>query len=185
MRALFARGAFGVQAADTAAMALFAYALGLPAFVLLRCIVMSFYARGDTATPVRATILGVIANIAVKLILVWGFSFGVMGIALGTSFGAWVNLVILVVLARRRGVLVGTAELKRAAAPVAIIVGGVAAAIFAGVEIGAVILDNGAILADEGIFLFAFFAAILVFTAGVYTFRNQLPLREAIRTRNA
>jgi putative peptidoglycan lipid II flippase len=71
MRALFARGAFNLNAADTSAAALVAYGLGLPAFVLVRCVVPSFYARGDTATPVRATIVSVIANIALKFALVW------------------------------------------------------------------------------------------------------------------
>ena len=118
MRALFARGAFHLEAADTSAAALVAYGLGLPAFVLVRCVVPSFYARKDTVTPVRATILSVIANIAIKFVLVWGAGLGVVGLALGTSFGAWVNFAVLAFLARRRAVLVATPELKRAIFPV-------------------------------------------------------------------
>jgi putative peptidoglycan lipid II flippase len=89
MRALFARGNFRVEAADLSAMVLAAYGTGLPAFVLLRCLTPSFYARKDTATPVRATLISVGANVGLKLVLVWGFSFGVVGLALGTSLGAW------------------------------------------------------------------------------------------------
>ncbi len=181
MRALFARGAFGDQAADISAMALFAYGLGLPAFILLRCVVPSFYARRDTATPVRATILGVVCNIAMKFVLVWGLSFGVMGLALGTSFGAWVNLIVLVWLARKRGVLVATPELTRAITPVAIIVVLVVAGIIAGLEIGTILLEGGAYLVEEGIFLFAFAGAAIAFGGGVYTFSGRLPLKDALR----
>jgi putative peptidoglycan lipid II flippase len=181
MRALFARGAFGEQAADTSAMALFAYGLGLPAFILLRCIVPSFYARGDTATPVRATVLSVIANIAMKIVLVWVFSFGAAGLALGTSFGAWVSFFVLVWLARRRGVLVLTPELKRAALPVAIVVGGVVAGMTGGLALGGVVLSQGGPLADEARFLFALSGAAAAFFIGTYAFRNRLPLRDALR----
>ena len=99
-----------VAAADTSAVALVAYGIGLPGFVLVRCVIGSFYARQDTATPVRATVLSVIANILFKVVAVWGLHAGVVGIALGTSFGAWVNLLVLTFLARRRGVLVATTE---------------------------------------------------------------------------
>lgn len=181
MRALFARGAFGDQAADISANALLAYGLGLPAFILLRCIVPSFYAREDTITPVRATILGVVSNIIMKLLLVWGLSFGVMGIALGTSFGAWVNLLLLVYLARSRGLLVATPELTRAIQPVAIIVVLVIAGILGGLELGSAMLESQAFLEVEGTFLMAFFGAMLAFGAGVYVYRERLPLRDALR----
>ncbi len=183
MRALFARGAFGVQAADVSALALFSYGLGLPAFILLRCVVPSFYARGDTATPVRATVFGVVSNIAMKLLLLWGLSFGVMGLALGTSFGAWMNLLVLVYLARTRGVLVATPELTRAILPVAIIVAFVVAGILIGRELGTIVLESGAFLADEGAFLFAFCGAGLAFSIGVYAFRERLPLKDALRAK--
>ena len=182
MRALFARGAFGVQAADSSAMALFAYGLGLPAFILLRCVVPSFYARGDTLTPVRATILGVVSNIAMKLLLVWALSFGVMGIALGTSFGAWINLLLLVYLARTRGVLVVTPELTRAILPVAIIVALVIAGILGGLELAAIVLKGGAFLAEEGAFLLALCGAAIAFGASVYVFRGRLPLKDTLRS---
>jgi putative peptidoglycan lipid II flippase len=182
MRALFARGAFGDQAADSSALALFAYGLGLPAFILLRCVVPSFYARGDTATPVRATILGVISNIAMKLVLVWGMAFGIMGLALGTTFGAWINLLILVWLARKRGVLVVTPELTRAIVPILIIVALVTAGILAGLELGTLFIEDGAFLADEGMFLFAFIAAGAAFAVGVYAFSRRLPLKGTLRS---
>jgi putative peptidoglycan lipid II flippase len=113
MRGLFAHGAFHLQAADISAAALMAYGVGLPAFVLVRCVSPVFYARGDTATPVRATIASVAVNVALKFALVWGLHFGAVGIALGTSLAAWVNVGVLVYMAERRELLTINAAFLR------------------------------------------------------------------------
>ena len=105
MHGLFARGAFNIAAADAAAAVLAAYALGLPAFILVRTFTPLFYARGDTATPVRATMISVVVNVAVKVTLVLGFGFGAVGLALGTVTAAWVNLACLALCARRQDIL--------------------------------------------------------------------------------
>ena len=43
------------------AMALAAYGVGLPAMALVRIVASTFYARHDTATPVRATVIAMAA----------------------------------------------------------------------------------------------------------------------------
>jgi len=101
MSALFQRGAFDAQAAQRSGAVLAAYGLGLPAAVLIRSAVASFYARSDTATPLIASLTAVGVNILVKILLMG--SYGVVGLALGTAIGVWVNLVLLFVLAHRRG----------------------------------------------------------------------------------
>src|SRR5476651_299075 len=106
MRAVFAHGAFDHEAAALSGVALAAYGLGLPAFALVRIIASTFYARHDTATPARVTLVAFAANIAMKLVLVWGFHLGIAGIALGTAFGAWLNVAQLVWFGRRRSLLV-------------------------------------------------------------------------------
>ncbi len=53
MTVLFERGAFGPAAAPATAAALAAYAAGLPAFVLIKVMAPGFFARHDTATPVK------------------------------------------------------------------------------------------------------------------------------------
>lgn len=103
MRGLFARGAFDAQAAAASADVLQAYALGLPAFVLLRSATPIFHARGDTVTPVVATAIAIAANLALKLWLVLGLSMGATGLALGTAAGAWINLIVLLVAAGLSG----------------------------------------------------------------------------------
>ncbi|MBM6592422.1 murein biosynthesis integral membrane protein MurJ [Microvirga pudoricolor] len=101
MSALFQRGAFDVAAAQRAGAVLSAYAVGLPAAVLIRSAVASFYARSDTLTPLIASLTAVAANIVLKIALMG--TYGVVGLALGTSIGAWVNLLLLFALAYRRG----------------------------------------------------------------------------------
>src|SRR5258708_5788221 len=155
MRALFARCAFNLTAADISAAALVAYGIGLPAFVLLRCVVPSFYARGDTATPVRATLVSVAAIIAMKIALVWCLGFRAVGLALGTSFGAWVNFGVLALLARRRKVLVATPELKRAILPVGAASAAAAIGFFVGVRLGHALIGPGAAYSDVTAFAIA------------------------------
>src|SRR5690606_22883108 len=54
---LFERGAFGATEAQATAAALAAYALGLPAYVLIKVLTPGFYAREDTRTPVKIAVV--------------------------------------------------------------------------------------------------------------------------------
>jgi putative peptidoglycan lipid II flippase len=100
MRALFARGAFSTGDALAAAATLAAYATGLLPFVLMRSFIAPFHARGDTATPVKAALIAVAANVVLKFMLVAPLA--QVGLALATSAGAWINLALLLFWARRR-----------------------------------------------------------------------------------
>lgn len=105
MDALFGRGAFTSADARAAGAVLAAYALGLPAVVAIPALVASFRSRLDTATPAVVSLIGIGVNVALKIMLVGGVlgvRFGAPGLALATAVGAWVNLGLLVVLARRR-----------------------------------------------------------------------------------
>ena len=103
MRAMFARGAFSKADAASAAATLAAYAIGLVPFVLIRSAVATFYARKDTATPVKAALTGVAVNVALKIALVG--SLAQVGLALATAVGAWINLVLILIFAIRRDFL--------------------------------------------------------------------------------
>src|SRR5215208_8202641 len=118
MRALFARGAFTSADAVAAGQTLAAYALGLVPFVLIRSVVATFFARGDTANPVKAALTAGAVNIAFKILLVG--SLAQVGLALATSIGAWINLLLVLWLAARRDLIgldpgLGRAVLKIAA----------------------------------------------------------------------
>jgi putative peptidoglycan lipid II flippase len=101
MTALFQRGAFDAEAAARSGAVLGAYGLALPAAVLIRSIVASFYARQDSRTPVIASLTAVALNVALKVVLTGPL--GVVGLALATAAGVWVNVLMLFLIARRRG----------------------------------------------------------------------------------
>ena len=66
MRAVFVRGAFTSADAAAAGATLAAYAVGLIPFVMIRSAVSAFYARKDTATPVKASLTGIDVQRAVE-----------------------------------------------------------------------------------------------------------------------
>src|SRR6195256_433802 len=103
MRAMFARGAFSKTDAAAAGATLAAYAIGLIPFVLIRSAVATFYARKDTATPVKAALTGVAVNVALKIALVGALA--QVGLALATAVGAWINLLLVFGFAMRAGYL--------------------------------------------------------------------------------
>ncbi len=103
MRAMFARGAFTKGDAAAAGATLAAYAIGLIPFVLIRSAVATFFARKDTATPVKASLTGVAVNVALKVALVG--SLAQIGLALATAVGAWINLLLVIGFAVRAGYL--------------------------------------------------------------------------------
>lgn len=98
---LFRHGAFTQEAARVTSNALAAFALGLPAYVIVKSLAPAFFAREDTTTPVRAAVVAVAANVVLSLLLI-GF-LGPMGIALATSLAAWINVVLLVLALRKHG----------------------------------------------------------------------------------
>jgi putative peptidoglycan lipid II flippase len=104
IQALFERGAFGPEASRATAVALVAYAAGLPAFVLVKALTPGFFARGDTATPVKVGFFVVALNLVLNLVLTPAL--GHVGIALATSAASWVNVVVLGLLLMRRRRLV-------------------------------------------------------------------------------
>jgi putative peptidoglycan lipid II flippase len=117
MSALFQRGAFDAAAAARAGAVLSAYAIGLPAALLIRSAVASFYSRSDTVTPLIASLAAVAVNVLIKILLM--DTYGVVGLALGTAVGIWVNLSLLVILALRRDWMAPSAQLGRILAAVA------------------------------------------------------------------
>ncbi len=104
---LFQRGAFDAQNADLVAWALLFYAIGLAALAALEVIARSFYALGDTLTPVIAGGLqiGVMAALSPWLINSAFPALGwhpLGGLALGFSLSNFVEVGALLWLLRRK-----------------------------------------------------------------------------------
>ena len=108
---LFERGAFGPFATLATTQALMAYATGLPAFVLIKVLAPSFFARQDTATPVKIALVCVFINLVLNIVLMQILSH--VGIALATSISAWVNVFLLSICLRARSQFAVDKKLKK------------------------------------------------------------------------
>ena len=98
---LFERGQFNAASAEATAGALAIYALGLPAYVVIKAIVPGFFAREDTSTPVKVAVCALFINLTMNLILMGPFLH--LGIAFATAISAWFNAAALVFILKRRG----------------------------------------------------------------------------------
>ena len=107
---LFEYGMFTPHDREMVAAALLAFSLGLPAYVLNKALTPGFFGRHDTKTPVIASSVSLVFNIAINIALMK--SMGHVGIALGTTISAWINAGILTFILRRRGHLQADARLK-------------------------------------------------------------------------
>ena len=111
MWVLFGRGAFDAESARLSAQALAAYALGLPAFVLVKVLAPGFFARGDTATPVKIGVAAVALNLAMNVAFMVPLQH--VGPALATSLAAIFNVGWLGAVLARQGHLRLDARLWR------------------------------------------------------------------------
>ena len=87
---LFEHGKFSASDTAMTAMAVIAYSFGLPAYVLVKALAPNFFARGDTKTPVKYSIVVLLFNIVANLVLMQFF--GHVGIAAATSLSAYISL---------------------------------------------------------------------------------------------
>jgi putative peptidoglycan lipid II flippase len=98
---LFERGEFSAQTATATAQALMAYAIGLPAYVLIKVLGPGYFSREDTVTPVKIAIVCVAVNVILNLTLIHILAH--VGIALATALSAWLNAFLLAWILRKRG----------------------------------------------------------------------------------
>ncbi len=94
---------FNLNDATITGQALAAFAVGLPAFVLIRVFQPGFFARQDTRTPMIFSAINTAINIALSIYLFLILKIGIMGIAIATSAAAWVNVALLAGTLARRG----------------------------------------------------------------------------------
>jgi len=96
---LYARGAFTLNDAQQAGLALVHYGWGVPAFVLIKVLAPAFFAREDTKTPMRFVLVTVALNTVLGAALFFWFRSqglaGFPGLAIATSIAAWVNTALL------------------------------------------------------------------------------------------
>jgi putative peptidoglycan lipid II flippase len=98
---LFARGAFTHHDARASALILLNYGWGLPAFVLVKILQPAFFARQDTATPMRYSLISVAINIVLGVVLF--YTVGFQGTAMATSAATWITVAQMALRLRRDG----------------------------------------------------------------------------------
>ena len=111
MWGLFGHGAFSAEDARLSSQSLAAYAVGLPAFVLVKVLAPGFFARGDTATPVKVGVAAVALNLAMNVAFMVPLKH--MGPPLATSLAAMFNMGWLGAVLLRRGHLRLDPQLRR------------------------------------------------------------------------
>uniref|UniRef100_UPI0005B295E8 murein biosynthesis integral membrane protein MurJ n=1 Tax=Methylobacterium sp. B34 TaxID=95563 RepID=UPI0005B295E8 len=127
---LFQRGAFGPEEAHATALALAAYAIGIPAYVIVKSLNAAFFARHDTVTPVRVAVIVTVATALLALALMpW---LGHVGIALATGLTAWLDVGLLVAAMRKRGLFDLDDRLKHHAPRIAVAAVGMGGMLMAG-----------------------------------------------------
>jgi len=99
---LFQRGAFVTADTFKTAPALFTLALGIPAYVVNKIMVSSFFANEQTKIPFKISIVCLVLNVAGNLILIryWGY----VGITLCTAVIGWLNAALLIIFGYRTGI---------------------------------------------------------------------------------
>ncbi|SMD13888.1 putative peptidoglycan lipid II flippase [Fulvimarina manganoxydans] len=101
IRVIYERGAFDPSATPAVAAVLGIYALGLPAFVMMKVFSPGYFAREDTKSPMIVTLVSAGINIVLSLVL-----FPILaeqGIAWATTLSGWLNAVLLFLGLWRKG----------------------------------------------------------------------------------
>jgi len=111
VRGLFEHGRFTAGDTHAAALALSAFSLGLPAYVLVKVLTPGYYARHDTRTPVRFAMISIAVNIVGNIVLIPAI--GHVGPPLATALASLVNVAQLYRGLRNRGHFAADAQLTR------------------------------------------------------------------------
>ncbi len=111
IQTLFQHGAFSATDATATAKTLAAYSLGIPAFLLVKVFASSFFARHDTATPVKIAVIAMIVNVILSVTLLGPMQH--IGIALANSSAVWTNAMLLFIQLRRKHGAIGDAKLAK------------------------------------------------------------------------
>lgn len=97
----YGRGRFTPTDVTETARALSAYVCGLPAYMISKILATRFFAKGQMATPVRAGLYSLVADIIFSVTLMGPL--GHVGIAAASSISAWVNTAVLAFALHKKG----------------------------------------------------------------------------------
>lgn len=92
--------ALGDEHTDAIARVISLFAIAIPAVTSITIVNTMFYAAGDTAIPVKASLISVTLNAILNLVLIRYI--GYISVPISTTSGAWVNFLILLHWARKK-----------------------------------------------------------------------------------
>ena len=102
--ALFGYGSFNETATQNSAKALYYFALGLPAFSLIKIFSSFFFANYDTKTPFYISLVAVILNIIISIYYFNEIGFIIIPIA--TTISSWFNGLLLFLFLKKKNLFV-------------------------------------------------------------------------------
>ncbi len=173
---IFEGGRFAIEDANQTGAVLTALVMGLPAYVLIKVLVPNFYARADTKTPVYTAFVALFVFITYNILFLE--TYGVVGVALASAAGAWINVTILYVILAMRGHYRANWQL----------VGRILRQLIAAAAMGAALYFTSGMLSDyysAGIFARLFALAVLVGAAAIVYFTLAFALGALDRERIA
>ena len=97
--ALFGYGSFDEVGVKNSAKALFYFALGLPAFSLIKVVSTFFFARHNTKLPFYISLVSVLLNIIISVIFFQKIGFIIIPIA--TTISSWFNSILLFIFLKK------------------------------------------------------------------------------------
>ena len=98
--ALFGYGSFNEFSVSNSAKALYYFALGLPAFSLIKVFSTFFFANQDTKTPFYISLISVMVNIIISISYFNKIGFIIIPIA--TTISSWFNSIILFIFLKNK-----------------------------------------------------------------------------------
>lgn len=98
---LFQYGQFTLHDALMATRSLIAYAVGLPAFMMLKVLASGFYSQQNIKTPVKIAVIALLVNVALNFALIGPLQHA--GLALATSLSSTLNAGLLCFLLSKKG----------------------------------------------------------------------------------
>ena len=96
---LFGYGSFDELSVKNSAKALFYFAIGLPAFSLIKVFSTFFFARHNTKMPFYISLLSVLLNVFISVVFFKQIGFIIIPIA--TTVSSWFNVLLLFIFLRK------------------------------------------------------------------------------------
>ena len=93
MSSLFGYGSYDKESVKNSANALFYFAMGLPAFSLIKVFSAFFFARHNTKVPFYISLISVLLNVLISIIFFKEVGFIIIPIA--TTISSWFNAILL------------------------------------------------------------------------------------------